>query len=563
MLISGSVFAGLGSPALADVTISSAPTQNMNCATGLCEPTAPNAVLNVTDLQALLASGSARITTTGSAIQAINIRVAAKLSWSSSNTLTLDAYKSVLIDNPVSVKGAGGFAVITNDGGEKGEFTFAAGGHLTFANMSSPLAINGVSYSLVPNLALLATAVAANRAGAFALANNYDAGKDGTYAAPPVSTVLTGEFTGLGNSISNLTINDPVQDAYVGLFAQTSGNASLSNIRLANANVTGAAGTAGGSSTEYIGILVGFLDGGTISNAFTAGTTSGGSYVAAGGLAGVTFGTITESGSAAIVSNGYQGAAGGLIGITAGAVTRSFATGNVSGSTFVGGLVGLDSPRFTIDGSFASGTVTGIDTETYAGGLIGMIQGTVSRSFATGTINCEFICGGLAGMNGGGTGASTISQSFATGDVSAGSGRAGGLVGTNLSSVITDSYALGVTSGTGAGGLAASNEISGDTIGISHSYSAGVVTGTEYAGGLIAVDDFAGSLKRTYWNTTTSGIIDKSQGAGNLPNDPGIKGLSNTNFTAGLPKGFNPRIWAESPDMNSGLPYLIANPPPR
>jgi hypothetical protein len=48
-----------------------------------------------------------------------------------------------------------------------------------------------------------------------------------------------------------------------------------------------------------------------------------------------------------------------------------------------------------------------------------------------------------------------------------------------------------------------------------------------------------------------------------VENDPGIKGLGNSELTSGLPKGFNPRVWTESPDINGGLPYLIANPPPK
>jgi hypothetical protein len=166
-------------------------------------------------------------------------------------------------------------------------------------------------------------------------------------------------------------------------------------------------------------------------------------------------------------------------------------------------------------------------------------------------------------LNGGSGRAATISRSYATGDVSGGTGGAGGLVGANLVSLIVNSYATGSTSGNGAGGLVASNEANGGSTGIAHSYSTGGVTATEYAGGLIAYDDFTGSLKRDYWDTTTSGITDKGQGAGNVANDPGIKGLSSTKLTSGLPKGFNPRVWTERPDINGGLPYLVDNPPPK
>ena len=67
--------------ARADVTISSDATANMSCSGGVCQPTASDAVLNVTDLETLLAAGSVTVTTTGSGVQANNIDLTAKLGW--------------------------------------------------------------------------------------------------------------------------------------------------------------------------------------------------------------------------------------------------------------------------------------------------------------------------------------------------------------------------------------------------------------------------------------------------------------------------------------------------
>jgi hypothetical protein len=41
----------------------------------------------------------------------------------------------------------------------------------------------------------------------------------------------------------------------------------------------------------------------------------------------------------------------------------------------------------------------------------------------------------------------------------------------------------------------------------------------------------------------------------------GITGETTAQLQAGLPAGFDPTIWAESPSINNGLPYLINNPP--
>src|SRR5437667_5614640 len=108
---------GLCDVAFAEVTISSAPTENMNCAGGVCAPLAKKAVLNVVDLENLLASGNVEITTTGAGVQANNIRLNASLTWTTSSALSFDAYRAIAIDQPISVSGLGGLSLRTNDSG--------------------------------------------------------------------------------------------------------------------------------------------------------------------------------------------------------------------------------------------------------------------------------------------------------------------------------------------------------------------------------------------------------------------------------------------------------------
>jgi hypothetical protein len=346
MLVSAFALIGSSVPALAGVTISAFHTENMSCSAGVCAPTAADAVLNATDLEGLLASGNVEITTTGVGVQATNIKIDAKLAWSGSGSVTFDAYKSVTIDKPTNVKGTGGFSVITNDGGNGGEFLFGAGGNLTFANLSSPLMINGTAYTLESSVAALASAIAGNPSGAFALANSYDAGHDGIYSVSPISTVFTGAFNGLGNTISNLTISDLTENSYVGLFAEISGNAALSNLRMTNANVAGGSGSSISSSTEFVGALVGYANGGSISYATVAGVVTAGEYASVGGLVGVGAKNIVAAIAAVNVSNNGLGDAGGIDGTTSSGetITNSRATGSVSGSGFVGGVVGFNSP---------------------------------------------------------------------------------------------------------------------------------------------------------------------------------------------------------------------------
>jgi hypothetical protein len=47
------------------------------------------------------------------------------------------------------------------------------------------------------------------------------------------------------------------------------------------------------------------------------------------------------------------------------------------------------------------------------------------------------------------------------------------------------------------------------------------------------------------------------------PTIPGITGLTNKKFQSGLPMGFEPKVWAEKATINGGLPFLLANPPPK
>jgi hypothetical protein len=59
----------------------------------------------------------------------------------------------------------------------------------------------------------------------------------------------------------------------------------------------------------------------------------------------------------------------------------------------------------------------------------------------------------------------------------------------------------------------------------------------------------------------SKGVSDPSQGAGNIPNDPGITGVTDAQLKSGLPEGFDPKIWGSDPKINNGYPYLLANPP--
>ncbi|HEY1613211.1 MAG TPA: GLUG motif-containing protein [Rhizomicrobium sp.] len=471
---------GVVTAARADVTISGDPTSNMSCTSGVCAPTAGSAVLNAGDLQTLLASGNVTVTTTGSDVQAGNIDVTTKLGWSS-NVLTLDAYQSLSVSAPVTVKGKGkstGLAILTDDGGSGGELAFFGKGHVTYKNLSGSLAIDGTKYTLETSIATLAAAIKNNRGGAFALVANYNASADGTYTNSPIVTPFTGLFEGLGNTISNLTIESLVapKNYAIGLFTSLGQGGEVDNVGLSNVSVS-------------------------------------------------------------IRKRPKEGFwEGTLVGLNNGTISRSFAQGMLTSpkkSIFSGGLVGNNNAGL-IRQCFANVTVTSSSgSNSLAGGLVGQNGGSITDSYAVGDVgngSLAFV-GALAGSNPG-----IISNSYATGNATSFEGSAGGLIGVN---------------GDGENGI------------VSASYSTGKPNGaSEATGGLIGSDESqSGSVTNSYWDTDSSGITNLGQGAGTPANDPGITGLSTAQLQTGLPAGFDPSIWAETPAINNGLPYLIANPP--
>jgi hypothetical protein len=211
----------------------------------------------------------------------------------------------------------------------------------------------------------------------------------------------------------------------------------------------------------------------------------------------------------------------------------------------VGGLLAVNANTGSVGDSYSTTTVTG-GRNSGVGGLVGGNGGVIIGSFATGRVTemrggTKFSgaeVGGLVGV-GGQDPAAAVVNSYATGAVTSIGGlnsSAGGLIGQNGTSIST-SYSTSAVSNSGGDG--------------------------SFTGGLIGVDGSTpGSLSDTDWDTDTSGIMDPAQGAGNVANDPGITGLTTAQLQSGLPPGFDPTVWAESPNINGGLPYLLANPPP-
>ena len=371
--------------AFANVQISSAATSNMVCGNGQCVPTAADAVLNVTDLETLLASGSVEVTTTGSGVQANNIEIDAPLSWASMSALALDAYQKILVNKPVMVSGAGGLSIAINDGGSSGYFGFGAKGHVTLSNLSSALTIDGAAYTLESDIQSLANAISNNSAGDYALANDYDASNDGTYQDSPVPTEFSGHFEGLGNTISHLSLNGSGNvNSYVGLFAELAldgqPGGSVENITLRKLNIGGNGAGVGG----LVGLNLSSVSGVYVSGTLTTNIQE--CCASIGGMVSSNFGSIVRSG-AGVTINGWDGVyAGGLVGGSlGGTVTQSYANSVifVGDESIVGGLAGDNGPTSE---SYATGTLRS-GSNSKIGGLIGGNDGPVSQAYSTSAIS--------------------------------------------------------------------------------------------------------------------------------------------------------------------------------
>ena len=533
------------------MTISPAATMHVTCSGSTCTATAPAAILNMTDLQNMLASGSV---TVASGAKAKSIVVATGLAWSSASSLTLDGYTSITVSQPITVGGPGGLTIITNDGGTGGSFSVVgSNGRVTFVGLSNALVINGESYVLVNTLAMLVSDIAANPAGHFALAKNYNAKSDGTYASSPIPS-FTGTFEGLGNSISNLSINDPTANQMVGLFAQLGTDSGVPgaivvHLRLPNVSVAAENSNVGAlAGLSYNSFIRDVRVGGSVTLTVTQNVAA-----SAGGLLGISewtgntgasFGTLENSSSSASVSaNGTPGgpyaSVGGLVGEIGGAgalITTSHSTGVIYGvsNSAVGGAVGTLTGS-TIQDSYATGNVTSDSGS--PGGLVGVANtnSSIEGSFATGAVKttapeCMCSAGGLAGQFVSDT---TVSNSYATGSVTSG----------------TDSNVGGLVGYDGGGGT------------YQYSYATGLLTaGTNgVIGGVIGRGTSGPVATDVYWDTETTGT---SQPIGANGNASGMVGLSTAQFQSGLPVGFNPTIWGENASINGGLPYLLALPPP-
>jgi hypothetical protein len=187
---------------------------------------------------------------------------------------------------------------------------------------------------------------------------------------------------------------------------------------------------------------------------------------------------------------------GSLVAVNDGTVSDSYATGSVSGEWFAGGLVGQNNGNVT--NSYSNSSVMG---DVYVGGLMGVNDGTVSDSFAAVSVSGTIDAGGLVGAN-----YDTVSDCYSSGSVD-GIGRTGGLMGGNWGNVSSSYSTSNVTGNEWVGGLVGEN--GGN---VTDSYSTGSVNGYEWVGGLVGENE--DTVTDSFWDTETSGQATSAGGTG-------------------------------------------------
>ena len=231
----------------------------------------------------------------------------------------------------------------------------------------------------------------------------------------PNNKPFTGVFDGNEHKIWNFTWDSNGINS-VGLFGYVGSDGQIKNLGLENIDVNAVNG-------NFIGGLVGEMDGGTITGCYTTGRVLGNRDSVAGLVGDIEAGTITNCYSTASISEtGWN--VGGLVGFLGGTIANSYAAGHVTGTGNAGGLLGHN--EGIIYKCWGNANVTGGGS---VGGLVGYNceGGMIIDCYSTGSVDGNNCIGGLVGVA---NEDSWITNCYSTGSVS-GISYVGGLVGGN------------------------------------------------------------------------------------------------------------------------------------
>ncbi len=406
-----------------------------------------------------------------------DVTISDNVTWHADNRLTLTASNNVVVNSKIEALGSNAELVISPNTTHNGETASGSGrfqmdphASIKMPNLASSntnnLVIAGESYRVINNLGAANSisevdlqGINGQLNGKYALGSDIDASATSSWNSgagfDPIAgnSTFTGKLNGLGNKISNLTIN--ATTTYVGLFGATTGE--VANLRLIDPTITSTQGQSGAVAGHNAGSITNVHVQNLTLNA-TAGTN--------GGLVGTNAGSISGSSTSGEVSFGSLAqpstAHGGLVGNNLGSIDQSYSSVNLTGyGGGVGGLVGVHGPgatttAATLTNSFATGNIViqGYFANAYAqaGGLVGGLgYGSINNAYATGQITIPSdinAAGGLIGTAN--PQAIYVHNVYAKGQVIGGASDIGGLIGQYGVSDLQNAYWNVTTSGQAA-----------------------------------------------------------------------------------------------------------------
>ena len=405
--------------------------------------------LSVSSIVNALVTSNVVVTTGATGAESGDITVASNITWTSNNSLSLNAYRNIIANSGVTVKNTGagdlnlradssarGIGTVIANGTSKVDYSQSTGRVSLFYNPTGTtkyqnatnytshfiengaVSDQGIAYMLVNNVNDLQN-IQSNLSGNYALGKDINASSTKTWNGgkgfipigyddlTPFSTLYTfdGIFNGNGKTISNLTIKQNFSrdtDGFfeTALFGENSGY--IHSLNVEKASVSSLKGE------NDVAILVG-MNFGTISDVRVSGTITVGNefdeyFTFAGGVAAFNSGAISRATSNITTNVSGRAVVGGLVGMNFGSIDQSASFGTVTGGTLVGGLVGGLFGPSNITNSYSRANVYGTAVTYFdgigprtdiakVGGLVGETDGfdptvpaKISKSYATGKL---------------------------------------------------------------------------------------------------------------------------------------------------------------------------------
>jgi filamentous hemagglutinin family protein len=494
-------------------------------------PSADNAtsILNITTLQAALAAGNVIVQTRATGGQAGTITVANALSWSSGNTLTLDAHDAITVNAAIAA-GTGSLTMIA--GGDVALNANVTGsGTITIRQASDALTMGLAGGAGTLNLSAAdlnrivdgwSSVVLGRATSTVTLTANARTWADNVTLLSGTGAInLAGTQTIGGNNLTVTSVGGAVTLAGLsGTTGQLSVDSGGGTISISGASAT----------TGAVSLLSG---GGNISTSATLGSgaltmTSGGGVITIGG-------NITATGATNLTSGAGEININAALNAGANALTLSSANANITSNAsgaITGGVVNIT----TGDGNLQTGaalTSSGIMTINTGAGLLSLGAATSSTAAAMNltttarAISTAALTSGALSVNSNGanigigaitaSGNSTITSGIGSISIS-GAANTGAnslsLSATNntVTTAAITSGALSMTSGGGAiqtGGIVAANGITninsgGGAMTLNAAFGSGTGAMTLTTGGG-TLTTFSGNLSSAALTITTSG----------------------------------------------------------